>query len=92
MDNTETISNPTLRSPGIRKPLWPARFTALGSVRSRAQADGSSVLFVAIELKTVFTGVPSKLDGYSSDWYTTERRWIALDSIEPGQLQLVKVV
>lgn len=92
MDNTETVANPTLRTLQLRKPLWPARFTALGSIRSRAQADGSSVLFVAIELKTVFTGIPSKLDGYSSDWYATERRWVPLDSIEPGQLQLVKVV
>lgn len=92
MDNTETVSNLTLRKPQLRKPLWPARFVALGSIRSRAQADGSSVPFVAIELKTIYTGVPSKLDGYSSDWYTTERIWVPGDSIEPGQLQIVKVV
>lgn len=92
MDNTETISNPTLRSPGIRKPLWPARFSPLGAIRRRIQGDGTRRLFVAIELKTIYTGVPSKLDGYSSDWYTTERLWVPWDSIEPGQLQLVKVV
>lgn len=92
MDNTETISNPALRTLQLRKPLLPARFAALGSVRNRIQSDGSSVPFVAIELKTIFTDVPSKLDGYSSDWYTTERRWVPRDSIEPGQLKIVKVV
>lgn len=92
MDNTETVANPTLRTLQLRKPRWPARFVVLGSIRSRAQVDGSSVLFVAVEFKTVFTDVPSKLDGYSSDWFATDRRWVPLDSVEPGQLKIVKVV
>lgn len=92
MDNTETAANPTLRNLRIRKPLWPARFFPLGAISRRTQEDGTWGLFVAIELKTIYTGVPSKLDGYSSDWYTTERLWVPRDSIEPGQLQIVKVV
>lgn len=92
MDNLDTISNPTLKSLVLKRPIWPARFSTLGSTRSRKQADGVTVLFVAVNSKVVYTGVPSILDGYSSDWYTVERRWVPFDSLEPGQLEITKVV
>ncbi len=92
MDNIATRSNPALRTIGLKKPLWPAGLCLLGSTRSRVQSDGTEVLFVSVELRTIFTGVSSRLDGYSSDWYTSERCWVPWDSLEPGELHLVKVV
>ena len=93
MDTTRTpISSQQAQSYKLKPPLFPARLCMVGATRSRRQSTGEIVLFVAVEIRTIFTRVPSNLDGYASDWTMVERAWVPFDSLEPGELTLVKVV
>lgn len=73
----------------FQKPLLPAFLAPLGKELSRRQADGSTVLFRAVQLKTVFEDVYSQLDGFASDWETYKRLWLPVAGLEDGQLSVI---
>ena len=92
MNNSDTISNTALRGATLRSPLLPARFVALGTEQLRTQRSGGSVLFRAVTVRTEFLAVPSRLDGYSSTWFTAVRSWVPVDALIDGQLELTRQV
>jgi len=92
MNNSDTISNPALREATLSRPLLPARFAALGAERFRTQPSGDSVLFRAVAVRTEFLAVPSRLDGYSSTWFSNARSWVPVDALIDGQLELTRQV
>lgn len=76
----------------LRLPVIRASLVKLGSEMVRRQSSGEAVLFRAVKLTTYWTGVPSKLDGYSSDWHSSERHWIPVEDLEEGQTELERLV
>lgn len=91
-NTTDSISNPALRGESLWGPRTPARLVRLGSERFRTQRSGAIVLFRAVSVRTEFTYVPSRLDGYSSTWFSTARRWVPVEALSEGQLELTKRV
>jgi len=81
------IGQKTLKLPVIR-----ASLVKLGAEMGRRQRSGELVVFRAVKLTTYWTGVPSKLDGYASDWHSSERRWIPVSELEADQIELERVV
>lgn len=92
MNKNETRPHSTIQKSGLRAPLVPAWLVSLGSERGRRQISGETQIFRSVSVKTEFTDVYSKLDGYASNWYSEERRWIPVESLEPAQLEIRKVV
>lgn len=92
MDNDATLSNPTLQSFAVKTPLIPARFVKIGTELNRRQATGELVSFRAVQLKVIYRGVPSKLDGFASTWYSYSRIWRPTHSLQPGEVRIEKVI
>jgi len=76
----------------LKTPVIRASLVRLGSEMVRRQSSGEAVLFRAVKLTTHWTGVPSKLDGYASDWHSSERHWVPVDELEDGQTELERIV
>lgn len=76
----------------LKLPVIRASLVRLGSEMIRRQSTGEPVLFRAVKLTTYWTNVPSKLDGYASDWHSSERHWIPVADLEEGQTELERVV
>ena len=76
----------------LKTPVIRASLVRLGSEMLRRQSSGEAVLFRAVKLTTHWTGVPSKLDGYASDWHSSERHWIPVEDLEAEQVELERVI
>lgn len=76
----------------LKLPVIRASLVKLGSEMIRRQSTGEPVLFRAVKLTTYWTGVPSKLDGYASDWHSSERHWVPVNELEDGQVELERLV
>ena len=63
----------------LKKPGLPAFLFKVGDKRTKKQANGETVEFKVTKLKTLYKNVPSKLDGYPSDWWTLEKVWAPVD-------------
>lgn len=81
--DTSTVSVKDLDAKGtsLKKPVIPASFLPLGRESVRRQVDGTEVTFRVIELMREYPGVPSKLDGFESTWYTKEKIWMDAASL-----------
>lgn len=72
----------------LKSPLLPAIFAPLGAERSRRQRDGVEILFRSVRIRVEWRDVPSKLDGYSSNWYSHNRQWVPVDALIEGQNEM----
>lgn len=78
---TVSVKDLVAKDTSLKKPVTPASFLPLGKESVRRQADGTVVTFRVIELVREYPGVPSKLDGYESTWYTKEKIWMNVASL-----------
>lgn len=76
----------------LKPPVIRASLVKLGTEMVRRQNSGEAVVFRAVKLTTYWTGVPSKLDGYASDWHSTERHWVPVDELEENQTEIERLV
>lgn len=92
MDNIQASASFPVRDYTPKAPRVPARFLAIGTEKSRKQANGDTLVFRVVLLRREYTEVYSKLDGYSSTWYTEERAWAPTDSLIEGQKEVLQII
>lgn len=92
MNNIQASASFSVRDYAPKAPRVPARFLAIGTEKSRKQTNGDTLVFRVVLLRKEYTEVYSKLDEYSSTWYTEERAWAPTDSLIEGQKEVLQII